>query len=215
MLNRSMFSSQRGDWKTPTGLLEDLTKEFGEQYDVSDTHNGEFDAFRDEWPSPWFCNPPYGREIGKWTSQFSQQGMGIALLPSRTDTKWFQEDILNKASEIRFIRGRLKFDDCENSAPFPSVLAVFGTHNGMTRDEVLAEIMKAEDANQARHVPLSHSTFKARRGHFFKAKISGYTGYAYSRTVDLWDSTIQFVDRNEVPLQIEYAGLEWFGVRHD
>jgi len=30
-----------------------------------------------------------------------------------------------KASEIRFIRGRLKFGDSKNSAPFPSAIIMF------------------------------------------------------------------------------------------
>ena len=30
-----------------------------------------------------------------------------------------------KASEIRFIKGRLKFDEHANSAPFPSAIVVF------------------------------------------------------------------------------------------
>ena len=46
------------------------------------------------------------------------------LLPARTDTKWFHEYIYHKA-EIRFIRGRLKFGNSKNSAPFPSMVAIF------------------------------------------------------------------------------------------
>jgi len=30
-----------------------------------------------------------------------------------------------KASEIRFIKGRLKFGDSKNSAPFPSAIVIF------------------------------------------------------------------------------------------
>ena len=46
------------------------------------------------------------------------------LLPARTDTKWFHEFVLNKA-EIRFIKGRLKFGDGNNSAPFPSMVVIY------------------------------------------------------------------------------------------
>lgn len=49
---------------------------------------------------------------------------GVALLPSRTETKWFQT--CWEAEALIFIRGRLKFVGAESSAPFPSVLAVFG-----------------------------------------------------------------------------------------
>lgn len=68
-------------------------------------------------------NPPYGREIGKWVKKLSEN-KGVGLLPARTDTKWFHEYILGKA-EIRFIKGRLKFGESKNSAPFPSMLIIF------------------------------------------------------------------------------------------
>ena len=48
----------------------------------------------------------------------------VMLLPARTDTKWFHEYIYGKA-EVRFIKGRLKFGGCKNSAPFPSMVVIF------------------------------------------------------------------------------------------
>ena len=81
-----------------------------------------------DWGTSTFVNPPYGREIGKWTNKAVEEadkGKTIVLLiPSRTDTRWWQEDIM-KAQEIRFIKGRLKFGSATNSAPFPSALAIF------------------------------------------------------------------------------------------
>lgn len=48
----------------------------------------------------------------------------VMLLPARTDTRWFHDYILNK-SEIRFVRGRLKFGNSNNSAPFPSMVVIY------------------------------------------------------------------------------------------
>ena len=50
--------------------------------------------------------------------------MVVMLLPARTDTSWFH-DYIYKKSEIRFVRGRLKFGDSKNSAPFPSMVVIF------------------------------------------------------------------------------------------
>ena len=50
--------------------------------------------------------------------------LAVFLVPARTDTKWFHEYVLNKAT-IRFIKGRLKFGDSKNSAPFPSMVLVY------------------------------------------------------------------------------------------
>lgn len=47
------------------------------------------------------------------------------LIPARTDTKYFHEYIYHNTKEIRFIKGRLKFGNAKNSAPFPSMVVVF------------------------------------------------------------------------------------------
>ena len=75
-----------------------------------------------------FCNPPYGRELPKWVKkcyeEFKQGATVVMLVPARTDTKWFHDYIYHEA-EIRFIKGRLKFGDGKQSAPFPSMIAIF------------------------------------------------------------------------------------------
>lgn len=55
------------------------------------------------------------------------------LIPARTDTKRFHDYILDKA-EIRFVRGRLKFGDSENSAPFPSMIVIFTPEKEKTNE---------------------------------------------------------------------------------
>ncbi len=49
----------------------------------------------------------------------------VCLLPARTCTHWFHEYVYSKASEIRFVRGRLRFGGATNSAPFPSMVVVY------------------------------------------------------------------------------------------
>ena len=63
----------------------------------------------------------FGLRVKKASESNATVGM---LLPARTDTKWFHDYIYNKA-EIRFIKGRLKFGNSKNSAPFPSMVAIF------------------------------------------------------------------------------------------
>lgn len=79
-----------------------------------------------------FCNPPYGREVGKWVRKAyeeAQRGATVVLLiPARTDTTYFHDYIYGRA-EIRFVRGRLRFTDEEGkayaAAPFPSMVVVY------------------------------------------------------------------------------------------
>jgi hypothetical protein len=73
-----------------------------------------------------WLNPPYGRTIKDWVAKAeaeSKKGCTVVLLvPSRTDTSWWHEHCI--AYEIEFIRGRLKFGNQPNSAPFPSAVVV-------------------------------------------------------------------------------------------
>lgn len=77
-----------------------------------------------------YMNPPYGREIGAWVEKARREAergaLVVGLLPARTDTAWFHEHVCRAAAEIRFLKGRLKFEGAAASAPFPSMIAVWG-----------------------------------------------------------------------------------------
>ena len=77
-----------------------------------------------------FLTAPNGRGIAEWVKkgfesvQDGTASVCVMLLPARTDTRWFHEYIYKKA-EIRFVKGRLKFGNSKNSAPFPSMVVIF------------------------------------------------------------------------------------------
>ncbi len=134
MNNDLMFSSKTGEWATPQDFFDKLNNEFKFQLDVCADENNhkcarfftkEQDGLLQEWGGArvW-CNPPYGRGVEEWVKKCSKCELAVMLLPARTDTKWFHEYIYGKA-EIRFVRGRLKFGNQKNSAPFPSMVVVF------------------------------------------------------------------------------------------
>lgn len=121
------FSSMRLDWRTPKAFYDELNKEFNFDFDPCPPRP-KFDGLSVEWGKRNFVNPPYGREIGKWIKkgyeEWQKGKLVVFLVPSRTDTIWWHEYLM-KAPEIRFIRGRLHFDEHKNSAPFPSCVVVF------------------------------------------------------------------------------------------
>lgn len=135
------FSSATGEWETPQDLFDKLNAEFHFTLDVCATkenakckrfYTKEDDGLFQDWNASdiiW-CNPPYGREIGKWVEKLAtcKSFIRVALLPARTDTRWFHDFIYGKA-EIRFIKGRLKFGDGKNSAPFPSMIVIWRKSN--------------------------------------------------------------------------------------
>lgn len=139
MINKGLFTSKTGEWETPQGFFDELNKEFNFKMDVCATkENAKCNIYwtkKDDalnkswvlWDGSFWMNPPYGREIGKWVKKASETNTKVvALLPARTDTKYFHEYIYNKPNvEIRFIKGRLKFGDSKNSAPFPSMIVIF------------------------------------------------------------------------------------------
>ena len=135
-----MFSSKTDQLATPQEFFDELDKEFGFTLDpCADEHNHkcqmyftrEQDGLRQNWGGQTvFCNPPYGREIVRWVQKcFDETHSGdcpcaVMLIPARTDTRWFHQYIYNQA-EVRFIKGRLKFGNSANPAPFPSMVVVF------------------------------------------------------------------------------------------
>ena len=126
-LNRGLFTSQRGSWRTPKALYQALDSEFRFDFDPCPT-KPRFDGLESNWGKVNFVNPPYGKEITAWIQKGYKENLKgkvvVFLLPSRTDTKWWHEFVM-KATEIRFIRVRLRFDDQKNPAPFPSAIVVF------------------------------------------------------------------------------------------
>lgn len=117
------YSSKTDQWATPKEFYKTLNEEFGFDFDPCPI-NPTFDGLSVAWGKRNYMNPPYGREIGKWVKKASENPMTICLLPARTDTRWFHDYIYGRA-EIRFIKGRLKFNDGPNPAPFPSMIVIF------------------------------------------------------------------------------------------
>jgi site-specific DNA-methyltransferase (adenine-specific) len=146
MENRIHFSSATDNWSTPQYLFDALNKEFHFTLDpCADSSNHkcekyytkEQDGLAQDWSGEIvFCNPPYGREIGKWVKKSYDEVYNgtcecvVMLIPARTDTRWFHDWIYHKA-EIRFIKGRLKFNDGKSAAPFPSMVVIYRASQGV------------------------------------------------------------------------------------
>ena len=132
------FSSASDDWPTPAEYYARLSKLFNFTLDpcASESNrkcNTFFDSSIDGLAQSWqtegavFMNPPYGRAIGKWVKKAYEESLKgtpvVCLLPARTDTAWWQ-DYCTKGL-VKFVRGRIKFGDATNSAPFPSAIVIF------------------------------------------------------------------------------------------
>jgi len=145
MVSRTLFSSNKMDWETPQWLFDMLHGEFDFTIDLAaNAHNakcftylgldhpdkGRRNALAVPWEGRGWLNPPYGRGVGKWIEKAYLETrqpwceMVAMLIPSRTDTRYWHDYVM-RASEIRFIKGRLTFVGATRPCPFPSSIIVF------------------------------------------------------------------------------------------
>lgn len=134
----------RQDWRTPRQLFNSLDREFHFGLDAAaDESNTLCDHYlsreQNGLIASWaghgavWCNPPYGVKLSQWIHKAHYENKKhdltiVLLLPARTDTAWFHKIALKH--EIRFLPGRLKFDDRAGRAPFGSMLLIMkdGSH---------------------------------------------------------------------------------------
>ena len=138
-ISTALYSSRSEEWPTPQEFFAVLDAEFRFTLDpCASPDNAKcaryFTKDQDGLRQPWgrhrvFCNPPYGRMMSQWARkcfEASREGALVLLLAhARTDTRWFHDWVYGKAAEIRFVRGRLRFGDGAQSAPFPSLVAIY------------------------------------------------------------------------------------------
>lgn len=134
-------SSESPDWNTPPHIVAAVVEALG-AIDLDPCSNygtpnvpasrhftAEDDGLEQDWTGRVYMNPPYGDVIPEWTNKLIREFRrgrvteAIALVPARTDTKWF-DDLFDCV--ICFVTGRLRFSDSDTGAPFPSAAVYFG-----------------------------------------------------------------------------------------
>ena len=131
-MKNKYFSSVKQTWKTPKALYEKLDKEFHFDFDPCPRHPLT-DGLQERLGKCNFVNPPHKTQnlwIKKAIYEAQHGNKSVMLLPARTDTKIFHEFIFPLADEIRFIKGRLHYDEYKNSALFPSMIVIFSHFSG-------------------------------------------------------------------------------------
>ena len=134
-----MTSSKDITWATPQKWFDYLNLEFGFTLDpccwpetakCKKYYTPETDGLSQSWNDERvFMNPPYGKEISKWMKKAYEEArdnmaLVVCFVPARVDTNWWHS-YATKASEIRFPKGRVKFEGASACAPFPVAIVVF------------------------------------------------------------------------------------------
>ena len=79
-MNKALLSSKKMDWCTPQAFFDDLNREFHfvldaaampENAKCTQYFTPETDGLSRSWDvgGSVFCNPPYGRRLGKWVKK--------------------------------------------------------------------------------------------------------------------------------------------------
>jgi len=134
-----LHSSNSDEWSTPQFVYDWLNAIYTFTLDPCATEENhkcdkfytiETDGLKQSWSNETvFVNPPYS-DIKNWVKKANDECIYnsahvVLLIPSRTDTSYWHDFIMPSAKHIYFLRGRLKFGDSTNSAPFPSCIVDF------------------------------------------------------------------------------------------
>jgi hypothetical protein len=138
------------EWLTPPEIIEalgpfdlDPCAPINRPWDTAKHHyTVEDDGLTMPWKGRVWCNPPYGRETGKWLAILASHGNGTALIFARTETRMFFDYVWERATALLFIRGRLHFYHVDGTrstlnAGAPSVLAAYGVEDMLFLEEAL------------------------------------------------------------------------------
>ena len=137
-INNSWYTSGTDLWATPVKVFEELDAEFhfnldpcavAENAKCERYFTPEQDGLAQDWGGATvFCNPPFS-QMARWVRKCYEESLKpgtkvVMLIPARTDTRYFHDWIYHKA-ELRFIRGRLHYNDGPQGAPFPSMVVIY------------------------------------------------------------------------------------------
>jgi phage N-6-adenine-methyltransferase len=152
-VNQSLFTSNSDQWDTPAHIVNAVRVLYGgwiyldpctSVYNPTDAIKFYTEGGLEKpWTGDVYMNPPYGREIGRWVRKASESyeaglcSRVVCLLPARPDTVWWS---VVSCYPVLFIKGRLKFGNSKNSAPFPSALIFMGFGRDVDIDNVFGRM---------------------------------------------------------------------------
>lgn len=148
MTPSAVMPRQKPKWvndsrSTPPEVYAALDAEFGFTFDPcpldSSATAGASLWGKDGLAKSWagqrvFCNPPYS-DVSPWLAKASEADLAVYLLPVKSDLGWWHDQVM-KATEVRFVRKRLRFGGMTGGAPFASAIVIFGLQDWPTRNYV-------------------------------------------------------------------------------
>jgi site-specific DNA-methyltransferase (adenine-specific) len=128
--NKEIQGTRESDhYATPIKFYEKLHKEYAFDFDPCPLRSTS-DGLLLDWIGNIYINPPYSNILPFIEKGIAEIRKGNAqtlvyLIPIRSDTKYWHNLIMPLAKEIKFVKGRLNFNESKSPAPFPCVLVIF------------------------------------------------------------------------------------------
>ena len=146
-IDKNAFKSKSVEYSTPKEIFEPLQREFNIILDVcASKENNKCDTYfsieRDSLKQDWhkvgnaWMNPPFSRKLKKWVEkayQESQKGIVVVcLLPVRSNTIWWHKYIIDTKTEVRFLKGEIKFNGMDRGLWLPFAIVIFKKKQGIS-----------------------------------------------------------------------------------
>jgi phage N-6-adenine-methyltransferase len=134
-------------WETPKEFYQLLDRQFHFTLDpcASDSNHKcakwfteQQDGLKQSWKGETvFVNPPFNKNaewLNKCYREASQPNTTVvAIIPSRTDTKYWHEIVMHNAYQVWFCKGRVNFElngqKVKNGSTFPLAVIIFKITN--------------------------------------------------------------------------------------
>ena len=139
-IQKNTFKSNSVEYSTPKEIFEPLQKGFNIVLDVcASGENNKCDIYfskeqnslKQDWHkigNAWM-NPPFSRDLKKWVEKAyteAQKGINVVcLLPVRSNTIWWHKFIIDTKSEVRFLKGEIKFNGMDRGLWLPFAIVIF------------------------------------------------------------------------------------------
>lgn len=133
------YSGATSVWLTPPEILKalgpfdlDPCAAVGQPWRTAVTQYTEKEnGLAQPWNGLVWCNPPFGPDAATWLARLADHGNGIALVPARTETRWFVVHVWRRADAVLFLAGRPHFHHADGrradlNSGAPICLIAFG-----------------------------------------------------------------------------------------
>ncbi len=140
----------KDEWLTPKYILDQLghfdldpCAPIVRPWDTADRHyTVQDDGLSKKWEGRVWCNPPYGKQLGKWLERCAEHGNCMVLTFARVETQAFFDHVWSDANAIFFFKRRLQFchvdGTCVNvNAGAPSCLIAYGWRNALVLETTI------------------------------------------------------------------------------